>query len=148
MDLVDEEHVTRREVQQDRPERALVIDGRTGADLDGHAELVGDDVREGRLAEAGRPAQKHVLHRLAPAPRSLEEDAEVFPHLSLPDVLGQHARAQREVELLVISSRVDDSIFSAHLFLSQSLERGGQSFLSGRRRLPVDRLQADAGLLR
>ena len=121
-----------------------MVDGRTRADLDGDAELVGDDVRERRLAEAGRTAQQHVLHRLASAPRSLQQDAEVFAYLLLADVLGQHARAQRQVELIVVSSRVDQSIFSAHLFPSQRLERGGQCVLRGRRRLPVDRLQAAA----
>ena len=125
-----------------------MVDGRTRADLDGDPELVGDDVRKRRLAQARRPAQEHMLHRLASAPRRLQEDAEVFPHLRLPDVLGQHSRAQREVELLVIGARVDDSVFSAHLFLSQSLQRAGQSFLSGWRRFPVDRLQPDAGFLR
>src|SRR5439155_394439 len=67
VDLVDEEDVAGGEVQKNRSQRALVVDGRAGAHLDGDAELVGDDVGERGLAKAGRPAQQDMLHGLAPA---------------------------------------------------------------------------------
>ena len=89
VDLVDEEHVAGGEVQKDRAESALVVDRRPGADLDRHAKLVGDDVRERRLAEARRAAQQHVLDRLAAAARRLEKDAEVLADLLLADVLAR-----------------------------------------------------------
>ena len=102
MDLVDEEHVARGEVQKDGAQGALVVDGRARADLDRHAELVGDDVGQRGLAETGRTAEKHMLHRLIAAARRLEKDAQVLADLLLADVLGEQPRPQSEVELLVV----------------------------------------------
>ena len=42
-------------------------------------ELAGGDVRERRLAEAGRPGEQHVVERLAAPPRRLDEQAELAP---------------------------------------------------------------------
>src|SRR5438046_2600341 len=84
---------------------------RIRADLDRDPELVGDDVRQSRLAEARRPAQQHVLNRLITPPRGLEKDAEVFPHLLLPHILAEVARPQREVELLVVRLRIQNLLF-------------------------------------
>src|SRR2546423_6052923 len=107
VDLIDEENITRAQVQEDRAEGALVIDRGAGADLDGNAQLVGDDVRQRGLAEPGRPAQEHMLDGLVAAPRGFEQDAEVLAHLQLSDVLGEEAGAQREVELLVVRLRLE-----------------------------------------
>src|ERR1700682_3274778 len=88
VDLVDEEDVTGGEVQQDRAERALVVDRRTRADLDRHAQLVGNDVGERGFAESGRAAKQDVLDRLAAATGRLQQYAEVLAPLLLPDILG------------------------------------------------------------
>src|SRR5690242_2891291 len=111
MDLVDEKDISGGEVQQDRAQRALVVDRGTGADLDGHSQLVGDDVRECRLAESGWAAQQDVLHRLVAPTRSLEKDSQVLAHLLLADVLAEEARAKREVVLLVVGTRVENFLF-------------------------------------
>src|SRR5437773_5516974 len=110
MDLVDEEDIARAQVQEDGSKRPLVVDRRAGADLDGDAELVGDDVGERRLAQAGRSAQKHVLHRLVPAARGLEQDAQVVAHLFLADVLAEESGTEREVVLVVVGARVEDLV--------------------------------------
>ncbi len=110
MDLIDEEDVSRGQVEKDRAERALVVDRGPGADLDRDAELVGDDVRERCLAETRRAAQQHVLDGLVPATRRLEKDAEVLPHLLLTHVLAEEPGAQREVELGVVGLRVEEFV--------------------------------------
>src|SRR6185369_5000599 len=58
------------------------------------AELVGDDVRERRLAEPGRAEQEDVVHRLAAALGRADEDLELLARLRLADVLGERLRAQ------------------------------------------------------
>src|SRR5712691_4898674 len=49
----------------------------------------------------------------APA-RRFEQDAEVFAHLLLADILREEAGAQRQVELLVVGSSVQDDVLFAH----------------------------------
>ena len=69
VDLVDEQHVARLEVREQRREIARPLEHRTRGLVQGHAELVRDDVRERGLAEAGRPEEQRVVERLAAAAR-------------------------------------------------------------------------------
>ena len=55
------------------------------------------DVREGGLAEAGRPVEQDVVQRLATRPGGLDQDAEVLAQPVLAEHLGQRARAQRGI---------------------------------------------------
>ena len=64
-----------------------------------HAERVGDEVRQRRLADAGRAREEHVVERLAALLRRRDEDLEVLDDLGLADVLVEAARAQRRVVL-------------------------------------------------
>jgi hypothetical protein len=65
VDLVDEQHVVRFEVGQQRGQVAGALQHRAGglAQIDAH--LGGDDVRQGGLAQARRAEQQHVVERLA-----------------------------------------------------------------------------------
>ena len=114
VDLVDEKDVTGREVQEDRAQGALVVDGGAGAHLDAHTQLVGDDVGERRLAKAGRSAQQHVLDRLAAPARCLEQDAEIFADLRLTDVLREQPWPKGQVVLLVVGAGVQDAVVIPH----------------------------------
>ena len=69
------------------------------------AHLARDDVRERRLAEAGRPGQQDVVERLAAAPRRREEDREVLADLGLADVLAEVLRAQLRLDGGVVLER-------------------------------------------
>ena len=70
MDLVDEQDIPRREVRQQRRKVARLFNGRAGGDADVDAHLIGDDAREGRLAEARRAVEQHMVKRLiAPSGR-------------------------------------------------------------------------------
>ena len=102
MDLVDEQHVVRLEVGEERREVAGALEHRTGRLAQVHAELVRDDVRQRRLAEARRAEQQHVVERFLALARGLDEDRQLAADLLLPDVLVEQARAQRALDDLLL----------------------------------------------
>ena len=67
VDFVDEQHVARFEIGEQRREVAGLGDHRArgGAKVD--AELARDDLRQRGLAEAGRPDEQHMVERFAGA---------------------------------------------------------------------------------
>ena len=67
VDLVDEQHVLRLEVGEQRGEVARALEHRARGLAQVDAELLGDDVRERGLAQARRAEQQHVVERLAAA---------------------------------------------------------------------------------
>ncbi|MGY4299268.1 hypothetical protein ACVWXN_007363 [Bradyrhizobium sp. i1.4.4] len=93
MDLVDEEHVALFEVGEERGEIAGLGDHRTRGRAKADAELLGDDLRQRGLAEAGRAYEQHVIERLAALACRLDEDREVLARLLLADEIGQRLRA-------------------------------------------------------
>ena len=104
VNLVDEEHVALFEVGEQRREIAGLGDhrARRGAEID--AELARHDLRQRGLAEPRRADEQHVIERLAPRPRRLDEDAEILPRLFLTDELGQPLRAQRRFRRIVLAA--------------------------------------------
>ena len=65
VDLVDEQHVARLQVGQQRGEIAGALDDRPRGGAEADPQLAGDDLRQRRLAEPGRPEEQHVVERLA-----------------------------------------------------------------------------------
>ena len=63
-----------------------------------HAHLLGDDVRQGGLPEAGRTVEQGVLDRLPPLPGGFQEDAQVFLQRLLADELRQPFRPEGDVQ--------------------------------------------------
>ena len=98
MDLVDEQHVVRLEVGEQRREIAGALEHRARRLAQVHAELVRDDVRQRRLAEARRAEQQHVVERFLALPRRFDEDRQLAADLLLPDVFVEEARAQRALD--------------------------------------------------
>ena len=64
VDLVDEEDVALLEIGEQRREVAGLGDHRTGGGAEIDAELARDDLRQRRLAEAGRADEEDVVERL------------------------------------------------------------------------------------
>jgi hypothetical protein len=60
-----------------------------------HAELVGDDVRDRRLADAGRADQQHVVERLARSCAGVDHAAQQPADALLADHLVEAVGAQR-----------------------------------------------------
>ena len=65
VDLVDEQDVVRLQIGQQRREIAGALDHRPRGGAEADPELARDDLRQGRLAEPGRPEEQHVVERLA-----------------------------------------------------------------------------------
>ena len=95
----------RLEVGEDRRQVLRLLEHRPRGLAQVHAELVGDDVRERRLAEAGRAEQQHVVERLAALPRRADEDLELLARLRLADVLGEALRPQRPLDRFLVRRR-------------------------------------------
>ena len=74
VDLVDEEDAARLERGQVAGDVALALERRAGGGHEVHLQLVGHDLGERRLAEAGRAGQQHVVERLAACAGGLDED--------------------------------------------------------------------------
>ena len=94
VDLVDEQHVARLQIGQDRGEVAGALDHRAGGGAEADAEFARHDLRQRGLAEAGRPVQQHMVQRLAAPAGGLDEDGEVLAAGLLADELGQRLRPQ------------------------------------------------------
>ena len=102
VDLVDEQHVVRLEVGEQRREIAGALEHRTGGLAQVDAELVRDDVRQRRLAESRRAEQQHVVERFLALARRLDEDRQLAADLLLPDVFVEQPRAQRALDHLLL----------------------------------------------
>ena len=104
MDLVDEQHVARLQVGQQRGEIAGPLEHRARGLAQVHAELAGDDVRERGLAEARRAEDQRVVERLAALHRRLHEDLELRLDLLLADVVGEPLRADGAIDGLFFAA--------------------------------------------
>ena len=95
MDFVDEQNVALLQIGEQRRKIAGLGDDRPrgGAEID--AQFARDDLRERGLAEARRADEQHVIERLVPRPRRLDEDRKVGARLLLADEFGQPLRPQR-----------------------------------------------------
>ena len=98
MDLVDEQHVAVFEIGEQRREIARLGDDRAGGGLEVDAQLARHDLRQRRLAEAGRAGEQHMVQRLAARLGRLDEDAQVLLGLGLADEFLQPLRPQMRVD--------------------------------------------------
>ena len=94
VDLVNEQHVARLQVGQDRGQVAGALDHRAGGGAEAHAELARDDLGQRGLAEARRAVQQDVVERLAARAGGRDEHGEVFAAGALADEIGERTRAE------------------------------------------------------
>src|SRR5512146_529478 len=102
MDLVDEQHVARLEVREDRRQVAGALKHRPGSLAQVDAHLARDDVRERGFAKPWRPEEQHMIERFVARPGGLDEDLELAAYFFLPHVIGQRRRAKRAFDLLLL----------------------------------------------
>ena len=129
VDLVDEDDVAVLDRREDRRD-VLPLERRAGDRADADAELLADDVREARLAEAGRADEQDVVERLAACLRRCERDPELLLHALLPDEVGEAARTKRLLELLVLlldQRRQELRAHAAFFNASRTRSSGGRS---------------------
>lgn len=103
MDLVDEENVPLFEIGEKRGKIARLGDHRSRGRPEIDPELARHDLRQRRLAEARWPCEQHMIQRLAPRPRRINEDLEVRAHFGLTDELGKRLRPERGFRLVVVA---------------------------------------------
>ncbi len=101
MDFVDEQHVALFEIGQQRREIAGLGDHRARCGAKADAEFARDDLRQRGLAEPGRADEQHVIERLLPLARGIDEDLQIGARLRLADEFGQLLRTQRGVADIV-----------------------------------------------
>ena len=101
VDLVDEEDRARLQRAEERGDVGLALQRRAGGLDERDLELGGEDLRQRRLAQAGRAGEQDVVQRLAAQPRGLQRDRQLVLEAVLADEVLQRARAQRAVEVLL-----------------------------------------------
>ena len=78
VNLVNEQHVAfLQRIGEDCCQVAGFLNRGPRGDFDPHAEFIGDDVRQRRLAQSGRPKQQGVIQCLSALPRSRNVDLEL-----------------------------------------------------------------------
>ena len=142
VDLVDEEHVARLDRRQDRGD-VLLLERRPGDGAEADAELLADDLRQGRLAEPRRPGEEHVVERLAAPLGRVERDAELLLDPLLADEVVEPARPQRALDLLVLGVQHGRGDAVAHRN-SLALPSGEQPEAVSRRGAPAARARPAA----
>ena len=105
VNLVDEHDVALLDLREDAEKLGRVLEHGTRGRPDRDAELVGDDVGERGLPEAGRPVEEDVIEGLAPLLRGLDEDGEILLHLRLADELAERFRPQPRLGLDLVGRR-------------------------------------------
>ena len=115
VDLVDEQHVALLQVGQDAGDVDLAFERRAGGGVDADLQLGGDDAGEGRLAQAGRPGEQHVVEGLAAVAGGLHEDLELLLDARLADEVGELLWSQRLVEVALVGQlgRIGDAALSS-----------------------------------
>ena len=83
MYFVDEEHVVRLERGEQSGQVAGLVEHRAAGELEAHSQFVGNNVREGGLAQSGRAVEQGVIERLATIFGGFHKDAQVFYHVAL-----------------------------------------------------------------
>ena len=99
--LLTEQDVVRLQVGQDRGEIARPLENRAGRLPQVDLHLVGDDMREGRLAEARRAEDQHVIERFAAVARRRHENVHLLPDARLADVFLRRAGPDGAIETAV-----------------------------------------------
>ena len=105
MYLVDEQHILRLQRGEDASEVTRFVEDRAAGDLESHAQFVGDDVAQGRLAQARRAVEQGVVQRFAAVLGGFHKHAQVVDHLLLTREILEAQGAQGLLEVVGSRSR-------------------------------------------
>ena len=115
MNLVDEQDVAILEVGQQRGQIARLGDDRPGRRAKAHAHFARDDLRERRLAQPRRAEKQHMVERIAPRLRRLDEHAQIVARRLLTDEFVERFGAQRRVDILRLAGGRGEGTGVVHL---------------------------------
>jgi len=97
VDLVDKQDISGLQARKHRHHISRTLDGRARGYLDLGVHLIGDDVGQRGLTEAGRAMEQGVVERLSTKPGRRDGYLQVGLEPFLADVFGQPTRAQARV---------------------------------------------------
>src|SRR5204862_2676369 len=97
-----------------------------------HAQFARDDLGQRGFAEAGRPDKQHVVERLAPGSRGLDEDGQIGARLSLTDEFAEPLRTQRQLGAIVVAAFGSDEATRGGGHFDSSLSPSRISFATSR----------------
>ena len=100
VDLVDEQHIPCFQRRQHSGQIAAFFDGWAARRLELAAHLIGQDIGKRRLSQPRRAIKQHMVERLVARPRRVDEDAQVFLELLLPDVFAQRRGTKRDLTFI------------------------------------------------
>ena len=142
--FVDEEHLARLQVAEHRREIAGLLDHRPGRRPHRDAQLVGDDVRQRRLAEPGRAVEQHVVERFAALLRGGDRDVQILAQPVLPDVLVERPRPQPGLVLDVV---VDAARLVTQAIVVRDMSQPGSGTSSAAQDILERRFELAPGLI-
>ena len=114
MDFIHEQYVAFVQICQQGGQIARLGDDRPGRRPKADTHFLGDYLRQRRLAQPRRPEEQHMVQRLSPLPRSLNEHAQILPRRLLPDKLVQRLGPQSRVRVLRATDRRDKAFGVGH----------------------------------
>src|SRR5207342_1594227 len=130
VDLVHEEHVAVIEPGEDRRHVALALERGPRHRPDPDAELLADDRRERRLAEAGRSDEENVVECFATPLGCFQRDVELLLRALLADEVVESARSEGLLDLLLAlaqSRRQELTVHAALRSASRTRSSAGRS---------------------
>ena len=105
MNFIEEEDFALFKRSEDGREVAFAFEKWAGAGFNGDVKLVGQNLCERGLAEAGRTIKEDVIESLFAIARGFKSDGDVFLDALLADVFGESLRADTRVEARVLIVR-------------------------------------------
>jgi len=100
VDLVNEQHIMRLEIGQQRSQIARFCDHGPRSRAKTDPELTRNDLSKRGLAQTRGTEEQRVIHRFAARPGAIYEDPQIVARGLLPDKLGQALRPQRGVGIV------------------------------------------------
>ncbi len=100
MDFIDEENVALLEIGEKCSKIAGLGDHRARSRTEIDTQFARDDLREGGLAETGRPGKEDMIEGLAAPLGCFDEDFEILFGPALADEFGKRLRTQMRIELV------------------------------------------------
>ena len=86
VDFINKQNVILAKIRQYRCQISLTLNRRTTRHADIHVQLVGNNIRQRRFAEARRAEEQHMVERLMTGSSSLDEDRQIILDLLLADI--------------------------------------------------------------
>src|SRR6266478_362151 len=101
VNFIHEKNFLAFERGQYRGQVAFALQQRSRTSLDRHVQFVGDNLRQRRFSQPGRPVQQHVVQRFAAAPCRIDGNLDILFDAFLADVLLQPFRPHAHVDARV-----------------------------------------------